>query len=156
MPAEIPQGDPLYVICEERFVIYYKGNYEKPYSKLENPLPWTSGNSVAIQCAWNLDPIVYRNATEERIVGSQCVSSVLPVVFQWPSCGVPLCSNMVIASASVVPVASPCTCGASGLPVWSVQWYPNALTESCLEVIKWGHFPACNSLCIELVWWELF
>ena len=60
------------------------------------PLPWASGNPasgnpVAIQCAWNLDPIVHWNATGERIVGSQCVSSVLPVVFQWCSSVFQLC-----------------------------------------------------------------
>ena len=53
----------------------------------------SSGNPMAIQCAWNLDPSVHWNATGERIVGSQCVSSVLPVVFQWLSSGLPECSN---------------------------------------------------------------
>ena len=41
----------------------------------------SSGNPTAIQCAWNLDPSVHWNVTGERIVGSQCVSSVLTVVF---------------------------------------------------------------------------
>ena len=41
----------------------------------------SSGNPVAIQCAWNLDPSVHWNATGERIVGSQCASSGFPVVF---------------------------------------------------------------------------
>ena len=41
----------------------------------------SSGNPVAIRCAWNLDPSVHWNATGEINVGSQCVSSVLPVVF---------------------------------------------------------------------------
>ena len=45
----------------------------------------SSGNPVAIQCAWNLDPSVHWNATGERNVGSQCVSGVLPVAFQWSS-----------------------------------------------------------------------
>ena len=36
---------------------------------------WASGNSVVIQCAWNVDPGVHWNATEERIRGSHCVSS---------------------------------------------------------------------------------
>ena len=87
-------------------------------------------------------------------------TSVLPVVFQWSSngfpvvfqcvpimqinTGSPLEHHWVLASASVVPVASQCTCGSSGLPVWSVQWYPSVLTESGLEVIRSGHFPACN------------
>ena len=128
-------------------------------------LPWASGLPVAIQCAWNLDPSVHWNAPGERIVGSQCASSGLPVVFQWLSSGLPIMQintgsplgrHWVLASASVVPVASQCTCGYSGLPVWSIQGYPNALTESGLEVIRPGHFPACDPLCIQLVWWELF
>ena len=100
------------------------------------------------------------------------VASVVPVCFQWSSSGLPvvfqcvpiiqintgspLGHHWVLASASVVPVASQCTCGSSGLPVWSVQWYPSVLTESGLEVIESGHSPACNPLCIQLVWWELF
>ena len=119
----------------------------------------SSGNPVAIQCAWNLDPSVHWNATGEIIVGSQCASSGLPVVFQCVpimkiNTGSPLGHHWVLASASVVPVASQCTCGSSGLPVWSVQWYPSVLTESGLEVIRSGHFPACDPLC-TLVWWEL-
>ena len=63
-------------------------------------------------------------------------ASVLPVVFQWCSSGFPvvfqcvpiimqintgspLGHHWVLASASVVPVASQCTCGSSGLPVCS-------------------------------------
>ena len=53
----------------------------------------SSGNPVAIQGAWNLDPSVHWDATGERIVGSQCVSIVLLVVFQWFSSGLPVCSN---------------------------------------------------------------
>ena len=91
----------------------------------------SSGNPVAIQCAWHLDPSVHWNATGERIL----VASVLPVVFQWSSSGFPvvfqcvpimqintgspLGHHWVLASASVVPVASHCTCGSSGLPVCS-------------------------------------
>ena len=126
------------------------------------PSQWSSsGNPVAIKRAWNLDPSVHWNATGERNVGSQCASSGLPVVFQCVSImqintGSPLGHHWVLASASVVPVASQCTCGSSGLPVWSVQWYPGALTESGLEVIRSGHFPACDPLSIQLVWWELF
>ena len=74
---------------------------------------------------------------------------VAPVVFQCVpfmqiNTGSPLEHHWVLASASVVPVASQCTCGSSGLPVRSVQWYPSVLTESCLEVIGSGHFPACD------------
>ena len=49
---------------------------------------------VAIQwqsSAWNLDPSVHWNATGERIIGSQCVSSGLPVSFQWSSSVLQLC-----------------------------------------------------------------
>ena len=70
--------------------------------------------------------------------------------------GSPLEHHWVLASASVVPVASQCTCGSSGLPVWSVLWYRSVLTESGLEVIRSGHFTACDPLCIQLVWWKLF
>ena len=171
---------------------------------MTTPLPWASGLPVAIQCAWNLDPRVYWNATGEKML----VASVLPVVFQWSSNGFPVvfqcvpimqintglplghhwvlasasvipvasqCTcgssclpimqintesrlehHWVLASASVFPVASQCTCGSSGLPVWSVQWYRSVLTESGLEVIRSGHFPACDPLCIQLAWWELF
>ena len=42
----------------------------------------SSGNPVEIQCAWNLDPNSHWNATEE-----------MPVVFQWLSSGLPVCSN---------------------------------------------------------------
>ena len=128
----------------------------------------SSGNPVAIQRAWNLDPSVHWNALEKELL----VANVFPVCFQWSSSGFsvvsqcvpimqintgsPLGHHRVLASASVVPVASQCTCGSSGLPVWSVQWYPSVLTKSGLEVIRSGHFPACDPLCIQLVWWELF
>ena len=86
---------------------------------------------------------------------------VAPVVFQCVpimqiNTGSPLEHHWVLASASVVPVASQCTCGSSGLPVWSALGYRSVLTESGLEVIRSGHFPACDPLCIQLVWWELF
>ena len=95
---------------------------------------WSSnGNPVAIQCAWNLDPSVHWNATGEMPVCFQWSSSGFPVVFQCVpimqiNTGSPLEHHWVLASASVVPVASQCTCGSSGLPVWSVQWYPSVLT----------------------------
>ena len=89
----------------------------------------SSGNPVAIQCAWNLDPSVHWNATREKML----VASVLPVLLQWSSSrflvvfqcvpimqintGSPLGHHWVLVSASVVPVASQCTRGSSGLPV---------------------------------------
>ena len=143
---------------------------------------WSSSdNPVAIQCAWNLDTSVHRNATGEMPVCFQWSSSGLPVVFQWSSSvfqlckltldrhwdttgckhqpvwfqwhpsvlvapvvfqcvpimqintGSPLEHHWVLASASVVPVASQCTCGSSGLPVRSVQWYPQ-----CTDRIWFG------------------
>ena len=134
------------------------------------PLPWASGLPVAIQWQSNVPgtytPVYTRMPLEIELL----VASVLPVCFQWSSSGFPvvfqcvpimqittgslLGYHWVLASASVVPVASKCTCGSSGLPVWSVQWYPSVLTESGLEVIRSGHFPACDPLCIQLVWWE--
>ena len=100
------------------------------------PLVWTivitltlsqwssSGNPVAIQCAWNLDPSVHWNATGEMPVCFQWSSSGFPVVFQCVpimqiNTGSPLGHHWVLASASVVPVASQCNCGSSGLPVCS-------------------------------------
>ena len=117
------------------YSIVYSGRSQKT-SKLHVTAltlsQWSSsGNPVAFQCAWNLYPSVHWNATGEIILGA----SVLPVVFQWSSCGFPvvfqcvpimqintgspLGHHWVLASASVVPVASQCTCGSSGLPVCS-------------------------------------
>ena len=90
-------------------------------------IQWQSSGN---QCALSLDPSVHWNATGERIVSSQCVSSGLPLVFQWISqwCStvfqlcklkLPLGHHWVLASASVVPMASQCTCASSGLPVCS-------------------------------------
>ena len=109
-------------------------------------------------------PVYTRMPLEKELL----VASVFPVCFQWSSSGFPvvfqcfpimqintgspLGYHWVLASPSVVPVAFQCTYGSSGLPVWSVQWYPSVLTESGLEVIRSGHFPACDPLCIQLVW----
>ena len=84
----------------------------------------SSGNPVAIRCAWKLDPSVHWNATGEMPVCFQWSSSGFPVVFQCVpimliNTGSPLGHHWVLASASVVPVASQCTCGSSGLPVCS-------------------------------------
>ena len=84
----------------------------------------SSGNPVAIQCVWNLDPSVHWNATGELPVCFQWLSSGFPVVFQCVpimqiNTGSPLEHHWVQASASVVPVAFQCTCGSSGLPVCS-------------------------------------
>ena len=83
-----------------------------------------SGNPMTIQCAWNLDPSPLWSLTGERMVGSKCASSGLPMVFQCVpiveiNTGLQVGHHWVLASASVVPVASQCTCDASGLPVCS-------------------------------------
>ena len=54
-----------------------------------------------------------------RIVGSQFISSVLPVVFQLFELTQELGYHLVLASANVAPVASQYTCCSSGLPVCS-------------------------------------
>ena len=125
------------------------------------------------------------------------VAIVFLVCFQWSSSGLtvvflcvpimqintrlPLEHHWVLASATVVLVASHCTCSSSGLSVCSnyanyhwiatgrtlidsisqcgssiVQWYPSVLTASGLEFSSSGDFPACNHLCIQLVWRYLF
>ena len=86
----------------------------------------SSGNPVAIQCAWNLDPSVHWNATGQMPVCFQWSSSGFPVVFQCVpimqiNTGLPLGHHWVQASASVVQVASQCTCGSSGLPIMQIN-----------------------------------
>ena len=92
-------------LADDKFkCIFLNENYRIPiqiplkFVHRSPPLPWASGlpvaiHAVAIQCAWNLDPSVHWNAIGERIVGSQCASSGVPVVFQWLSSGLPVCSN---------------------------------------------------------------
>ena len=89
------------------------------------PSQWSSsGNPVCLElrpqctleCHW-------RNASVLLVV-FQWSSSGFPVVFQCVpimqiNTGLPLGHHWVLASASVVPVASQCTCGSSGLPVCS-------------------------------------
>ena len=139
------------------------------------PLPWASGLPVAIQCAWNLDPSVHRYATGERIVGSQCAYSGLPMVFQCVPImqinnGSPLGHHWVLASASVVPMASQCTCGSSGLPVCSnyanLHWIATGtplgagISQWCssgIPVYLWLHWSSsvvCPvvSQCTDRIW----
>ena len=83
---------------------------------------------------------------------SQYGSSDIPVYL----CGFPVCPNCANGEfwiATRRPLGnSNSQCGSS-----IVQWYPSVPTESGFEVIiKSGHFPACNPLCIKLVWRELF
>ena len=120
----------------------------------------SSGFPVVFQCV----PIMQINTGSPLGASiSQCGSNGIPVYLwlQWSCrvfqlCKLTLDHHWALASASVVPVAFQCTCGSSGLPVWSVQWHPSVPTESGLEVIRSGHFPACDPLSIQLIWRELF
>ena len=127
------------------------------------PVAFQWSSSVFKLCKLTLDRHWDTTGCKHQPVWFQWHPSVLvaPVVFQCVpimqiNTGLPLEHHWVLASASVVPVASQCIYGSSGLPVWSVQWYPSVLTDSGLGVIRSGHFPACDPLCIQLVWWELF
>ena len=140
--CSMPSVHWMIAISSEHIALYYKLHVSS--DRVFSCIVWfhfhvtltlsqwsSSGNPVAIQCAWHLDPSVHWNATGERIL----VASVLPVVFQWSSSGFPvvfqcvpimqintgspLGHHWVLASASVVPVAFQCTCGSSGLPVCS-------------------------------------
>ena len=84
-----------------------------------------SGNSVAIQCAWNLDPSVHWNATGENFLVVSvfhCASSV----FQWPSSDIPVCFNYV--NQHWIDTGTPLSAcisqrGSSGIPVYLwLQW----------------------------------
>ena len=108
---------------------YWDINPISRVSKYPYPEPvvfqWqSSGNPVCLElrpqctleCHW-------RNASVLPVV-VQWFSSGFPVVFQCVpimqiNTGSPLGHRWVQASASVVPVASQCTCGSSGLPVCS-------------------------------------
>ena len=97
----------------------------------------SSGNPVAIQCAWNLNPSVHCNATTGEII---LVASVLPVVFQWSSSGFPvvfqcvpimqintgspLGYHWVLPLASMVPIRDLCCF----LYIWTMY---------ILSVINW-------------------
>ena len=132
----------------------------RPQCTLESHWRNASGLPVAFQwsssvfqlCKLTLDRHWDTTGCKHQPAWFQWHPSVLvaPVVFQCVpimqiNTGSPLGYHWVLASAIVVPVASQCTCGSSGLPVRSVQWYPSVLTESGLEVIGSGHFPACDS-----------
>ena len=115
------------------------------------PVAFQWSSSVFQLCKLTLDRHWDTTGCKHQPVWFQWHPSVLvaPVVFQCVpimqiNTGSPLEHHWVLASASVIPVASQCTCGSSGLPVRSVQWYPSVLTESGLEVIGSGHFPACD------------
>ena len=112
------------------------------------PVAFQWSSSVFQLCKSTLDYHWDTTGCKHQPVWFQWHPSVLvaPVVFQCVpimqiNTGSPLEHHWVLASASVVPVASQCTFGSSGLPVRSVQWYPSVLTESGLEVIgSLGHW----------------
>ena len=115
------------------------------------PVAFQWSSSVFQLCKLTLDRHWDTTGCKHQPVWFQWHPSVrvAPVVFQCVpimqiNTGSPLEHHWVLASASVVPVASQCTCGSSGLPVRSAQWYPSVLTESGLEVIGSGHLPACD------------
>ena len=78
----------------------------------------SSGNPVAIQCAWNLDPSVHWNATGEIPVCFQGSSNGLPVAFQWSSSVFQLCKLTLDRHWD--------TTGCKHQPVW-FQWHPSVL-----------------------------
>ena len=99
------------------------------------PVVFQWSSSVFQLCKLTLDRHWDTTGCYHQQVWFQWHSSVLvaPVVFQCVpimqiNTGSPLEHHWVLTSASVVPVASQCTCGSSGLPVWYVQWYPSELT----------------------------
>ena len=147
--------------CHWRKNCWWPVSFQCASSGLPVAFQWSS--SVFQLCKLTLDRHWDTNGCYHQPVWFQWHPSVLvaPVVFQCGpimqiNTGLPVEHHWLLGTASVVPVASQCTCGCSGFPVWYVQWYPSVLTESGLEVIRSGHFPACDPLCIQLVWWELF
>ena len=108
--------------CSFRIKFHSKCNSRYPEPVV---IQWQfSGNPVCLE----LRPQCTLECHWERIVGSQCVlqcaSSDFPVVFQCVQImqinnGSPLEYHWVLASASVVPVSSQCTCGSSCLPMCS-------------------------------------
>ena len=63
-----------------------------PYSE-PVVIQWQSiGNPICLEFGKS----VHWNATGEQIVGTQCVYSVLPGVFQWSSSDLPVFSNQAI------------------------------------------------------------
>ena len=88
---------------------------------------------MAIQCAWNLYPSVHWNATGERIVDNQCVSSVLPVVFRWCSYVFQLCKLILDRQWD--------TTGCEHQPVL-FQWHPSVLMATavfqCVPIMQFN------------------
>ena len=150
-------GNPVAIQCARNLEpsVHWNATGEMPvcfqWSSSGLPVAFQWSSSVFQLCKLTLDRHWDTTGCKHQPVWFQWHPSVLvaPVVFQCVpimqiNTGSPLEHHWVLASASVVPVASQCTCGSSGLPVRSVQWYPSVLTESGLEVIGSGHFPACD------------
>ena len=57
------------------------------------PLPWASGLPVAIQWQSSVPGTQTPVYTGMPLEKCQCASSGVPVVFQWLSSGLPVCSN---------------------------------------------------------------
>ena len=96
--------------------------YQCASSGLPVAFQWSS--SVFQVCKLTLDRLWGTTGCKHQPVWFQWHPSVLvaPVVFQCVpimqiNTGSPLEHHWVLASASVVPVASQCTCGSSGVPV---------------------------------------
>ena len=127
-----------------------------PYWMVTIPHPETvviQRESSAIQCAYNLDPGVHWNATGERSVSNQWVSSISPTCFQWsstvfPSCKLPLDCNWGTIGESMSQCGSTVVCSvvsqyASGLPfflqlckstldnLWNFHWKIIRATFKC-------------------------
>ena len=86
---------------------------------------------MAIQCAWNLDPSVHWNATEE-----------MPVCFQWSSSGFPVvfqCVPIMQINTGTPLGASISRCGSSGIPVYLwLQWSSSVFQLCKLTLIATG------------------
>ena len=98
------------------YMIPYPGPVVFQWQSTSNPVYLELRPQCTLECHW-------RNASVLP-VGFQWSSSGFPVVFQCVpimqiNTGSPVGHHWVLASASVVPVASQCTCGSSGLPVCS-------------------------------------
>ena len=79
----------------------------------DNPMCLELRPQCTLECHWRKNVLP---------VGFQWSSSGLPVVFECVpimqiNTGSPLVHHWVLASSSVVPVASQCNCGSSGFPV---------------------------------------
>ena len=110
--------------------------FEIIHIRAKTPLPsaviqWqSSGNPVCLE----VRPQCTLECHWRRIVGSQCVSSVLPVVFQWLSSGIPVCSNYAnehwIATGTPLG-ASISQCGSSCIPVYLWLQWSSSMFQLC-------------------------